>query len=93
MVREPTSRVVKLLWLIAVLLGILLLAVTNPSYEHHQQAIRDYVFRVNPDISIIGGGKLMASMTEYHSLGIASYTKFIDDGVATIGVIGYVWVK
>ena len=44
---------------------------------------------LHPVASLFGVGRLAGAMAEYHSIGVASYTK-IDDKVSTIGAFGIV---
>jgi hypothetical protein len=75
-----------------VLIAILVLAfVTNPSLELHRAAIREKVSNIAPIASVFGAGQIAAWTTQYHSLGVASYT--VRDGrVVSIGAFGMVHV-
>ena len=81
-----------LLRLVAVLLVGLILAITNPSPDRHQQAIRDVITHDHPIASLFGLGRIASSLPEYHSFGFFSYTT-LDQDVVSIGAVGYVWVK
>jgi hypothetical protein len=70
----------------------LILAITNPSQERHQQAIRDVIAHDHPIASLFGVGLITSSLSEYHSFGFFSYTT-VDQDVVSIGAVGYVWVK
>jgi len=85
-------RIASLLKLVAVLLVGLILAITNPSRERHQQAIRDEITHDHPIASLLGVARIASSLTEYHSFGLFSYTT-VDQELVSIGVCGYVWVK
>jgi hypothetical protein len=88
----PMRRIALLLTLIAVLLVGLILALTNPSLERHQQAIRDVITHDHPIASLFGLGRIASRLPEYHSFGFFSYTT-VDQEVVSIGAVGYVWVK
>ena len=88
----PMRHVAWLLRLVAVVLVVLILAITNPSRERHQQAIRDVITHDHPIASLFGLGRIASRLPEYHSFGFFSYTT-ADEDVVSIGAVGYVWVK
>lgn len=63
--------VVSLLVLGAVVLLALLL---NPSPERHRDKIREAVRERSPIAGALGLGALTALVSQYHTLGVASYT-------------------
>lgn len=71
---------------------VLVLAfVLNPSPDRHREKIREAIAERNPIAGVLGVGALTAFASGYHSLGVASYTKF-DDRLASIGFMGMVFV-
>ena len=80
------------LTLIIALLAIVILAMAlNPSGEKHRTALRETVAERSPIAGALGLGALTSLVTEYHSIGIASYT-VLDDHVMTVGAVGLVHV-
>jgi hypothetical protein len=63
----------------------------NPSPERHRDRIRSAVEERSPLAGALGVGALQAFVSEYHSLGIASYTT-VGDATLSIGVLGVVFV-
>ena len=71
---------------------ILVLALAlNPSPDRHREKIRADIAERNPIAGLFGIGAVTAFATGYHSLGVASYTKF-EDRVTSIGFMGMVFV-
>jgi hypothetical protein len=80
------------LTLIIALLAVLVLSMAlNPSGERHRTALREAVAERSPIAGALGLGALTSLVTEYHSIGIASYT-VLDDYVMTVGALGLVHV-
>jgi hypothetical protein len=63
----------------------------NPSPERHRDRIRSAVEERSPLAGAIGVGALQAFVSEYHSLGVASYTT-VGDETLSIGALGLVFV-
>lgn len=77
---------------IVILLAALVLAMAlNPSGERHRTALREAVAERSPIAGALGLGALTSLVTEYHSIGVASYT-VLDDQVMTVGALGFVHV-
>lgn len=75
-----------------VALVILVLAFAlNPSPDRHREKIRTDIAERNPIAGVLGVGALTAFASGYHSLGVASYTKF-DNRIASVGFMGMVFV-
>lgn len=74
---------------LAVLVGAVAL---NPTPERHRQRIADVIAERSELAGLLGIGRLASFVSNYHSLGIASYTK-VGDRVASIGVLGFVYVR
>ncbi len=77
----------------AVAAAIVLLAfLLNPSPERHRLKMRESIGQRSPIAGLLGLGSIAAFASNYHSLGVASYTK-VGDQVATVGAFGFVWVR
>lgn len=63
----------------------------NPSPERHRDRIRSAVEERSPLAGALGVGALQAFVSEYHSLGVASYTT-VGDETLSIGALGVVFV-
>ncbi len=77
--------------IIGFLLLIIIALALNPSGERHRSALREAVSDRSPIAGALGLGALTSLVTEYHSIGIASYT-VLDDAVMTVGALGLVHV-
>lgn len=77
--------------IIALLVIVILAMALNPSGEKHRTALREAVAERSPIAGALGLGALTSLVTEYHSIGIASYT-VLDDHVMTVGAVGLVHV-
>lgn len=64
----------------------------NPSPERHRTSIREAVSERSPLAGALGLGALTAFTSNYHSLGIVSYTT-VNDHVISIGTFGMVFVR
>lgn len=80
-----------LIAIIVVLLVLLAGMALNPSLERHRAALDGAISTRHPLAGALGLGKLAGLTLEYHSLGIASYTK-ADQRTISIGAYGAVWV-
>jgi hypothetical protein len=76
-----------------VLIGatLLLAAALNPSPERHRDRIREAIGQRSPIARALGVGTLTAFASNYHSLGVASYTTAADRTVS-VGALGMVFV-
>lgn len=63
----------------------------NPSAEKHRDQIMQSVAERNPLAGLLGVGALAAFTSNYHSLGIASYTS-VHNKPITVGFLGMVFV-
>ena len=82
------SRLVPL----AITAGVLVLAVVlNPSPERHRGKIKDVTGERSPVARVLGLGGLAAFASNYHSLGVASYTT-AGERVLSVGALGLVVV-
>ncbi|MBC5785712.1 hypothetical protein H8N03_22415 [Ramlibacter sp. USB13] len=77
---------------VATLAAALLLAVAlNPSPERHRERIKEAVGERSPVARVFGVGALKAFASNYHSLGVASYTQ-AGDKTLSVGAFGMVFV-
>ncbi len=63
----------------------------NPSAEKHRNQIKASVAERSPLAGILGVGALTAFASNYHSLGVASYTS-IQEKTVSFGFLGMVFV-
>ena len=63
----------------------------NPSPDRHRARIEQAVAERSPLAGALGIGALKAFASEYHSLGVASYTT-VNDRTLSIGALGLVFV-
>ncbi len=77
----------------AAMTGAIVLAAfaLNPSAEQHRTQIKASVAERSPLAGILGVGALTAFASNYHSLGVASYTS-IQDRTVSFGFLGMVFV-
>lgn len=78
--------------LVIFLVLLVLALVLNPSAEKHHAAIKAAVSAHSPLAGLLGLGTLAAIASDYHSIGIASWTR-IDERIISIGALGYVHVQ
>ena len=72
--------------------GVLALAlVLNPSPDRHRSKIKEVTGERSPVARVLGLGSLAAFASNYHSLGVASYTT-AGERVLSIGALGLVVV-
>ena len=63
----------------------------NPSPERHHQKIKDAMGARSTLARMLSIGSLAALVSNYHSLGVASYTK-VGDRLLSVGFMGFVYV-
>lgn len=72
--------------------GVIALAFTlNPSPEKHREKIKQVIAERSQVERILGIGHLTSFVSQYHSLGVASYTT-VNDKVTSTGAFGMVFV-
>lgn len=71
---------------------VLLAIVLNPSPERHREKIREAIGQRSPVAGALGLGAVAAFASNYHSLGLASYTK-AGDKTLSFGALGLVFVN
>jgi len=64
----------------------------NPSPEKHRAAISEQVSARSELAGLLRLGRVTAFFSEYHSLGVASYTT-VNERVVSIGAFGLVHVR
>lgn len=77
----------------AAIIGAILFAAValNPSAEKHRAQIKASTAERSPLAGLLGVGALAAFASNYHSLGVASYTS-IRDKTVSFGFLGMVFV-
>ena len=65
--------------------------VLNPSPERHREKIRDTLGQRSPVARVLGLGSLAAFASNYHSLGVLSYTR-TGERTLSVGALGMVFV-
>lgn len=78
--------------LLAIALVLVLAFFTNPSPEKHRASIKAAIGQRSPLAGALGLGALAAFVSNYHSLGVASYTE-VNGKTASIGAFGMVFVR
>lgn len=63
----------------------------NPSAEKHRSQIKASIAERSPIAGLLGIGALAAFASNYHSIGVASYTS-IQDKTISVGFLGMVFV-
>ena len=77
--------------LIAIAIAIALAFALNPSAEKHRDKIKTAIAERSQIERVLGIGQLTSFVSQYHSLGVASYTT-VNEKVTSIGVFGMVFV-
>jgi hypothetical protein len=70
---------------------VLAAAALNPSPERHRSRIKEVVGERSPLARVFGVGSLAAFASNYHSVGVASYTT-AGDRTLSVGAFGVVFV-
>lgn len=78
------------LGVIVTLLVVILLVLTNPTEQAHRHAISQEYGHERPLAGAVGLGAVSASIVEYRSILIGSYT-FENETLTSIGALGMVW--
>lgn len=76
---------------IAVVVGAVLAFALNPSAERHRAAIKEAIGERNPVARVMNLGALAGFVSNYHSLGVASYTR-VGERTLSVGAFGLVYV-
>lgn len=80
---------IRMLVLAAVAFGLAF--VLNPGPERHRDRLKAEVAARSPVAGALKLGHVAAFVTQYHTLGVASYTT-IGDRTVTVGAFGFVFV-
>jgi hypothetical protein len=78
--------------LLAIAILLVLAFFLNPSPERHRARIKAAIGERSPLAGALGLGALAAFVSNYHSLGVASYTE-VNGKTASIGAFGIVYVR
>ena len=73
------------------LAALVLAFLLNPSPDTHRDKIRESFGQRSPVARVLGVGSLAAFASNYHSLGVASYTK-AGERTLSVGAFGLVYV-
>lgn len=84
-------RNARLTWFIAGALTVALAVFLNPSPERHRASIKARIAERSQLAAVLHLGDLMAFVSSYHSLGVASYTT-ANDRILSVGALGMVFV-
>lgn len=71
--------------------AIALAVVLNPSADKHREKITETIAARSQLERVLGLGHLTSFVSQYHSLGVASYTT-VNDKISSIGIYGLVFV-
>ena len=77
--------------IVAIVALLIAALVLNPSTERHRTEIKASIADRSPLAGLLGIGALAAFASNYHSLGVASYTS-IQGRTISIGFLGMVFV-
>jgi len=82
----------KVIWFVAGALSVVLAIALNPSAERHRDSIKESIAERSQLAAVLQLGSLTAFASNYHSLGVASYTT-VNDKVQSVGAFGMVFVS
>ena len=75
-----------------VIAGVIALAFPlNPSPDKHREKIKQVISERSQIERVLGIGHLTSFISQYHSLGVGSYTK-VNDKITSAGAFGMVFV-
>jgi len=77
---------------IAAVTAVMLAFALNPSPEQHRARIRAVISERSVVAKALGVGALTALVSDYRSLGVASYTT-VNGRTVSIGALGFVYVR
>lgn len=81
----------RLSWFIAGALSVALAVFLNPSPERHRASIKAQIAERSQLAAVLRLGDLVAFVSHYHSLGVASYTT-ANGRTLSVGALGVVFV-
>lgn len=76
---------------LAVAVAVAAAALLNPSPDRHRAKIKEATAERSQLAALLRLGDLTAFVSDYHSLGVASYTT-VNERVLTVGAFGFVRV-
>jgi len=82
----------KVIWFVAGVLTVVLAIALNPSAERHRDKIKESMAERSKVAAVLQLGSLKAFVSNYHTLGVASYTT-INDKMQSFGLLGMVFVS
>jgi len=82
----------KVIWFVAGVLTVVLAIALNPSAERHRDKIKESMAERSKIAAVLQLGSLKAFVSNYHTLGVASYTT-INDKMQSFGLLGMVFVS
>lgn len=82
----------KAIWFVAGALSVVLAIALNPSAERHRYKIKESIAERSQLAAVLQLGSLTAFVSNYHSLGVASYTT-VNDKLQSFGLFGMVFVS
>ncbi len=77
--------------LIVLAVAVVLAFLTNPSSERHREKIKDTLSQRSQLNQVLGVGALTAFVSDYRSLGVASYSE-VNGKLVSVGAYGMVFV-
>ena len=78
------------IWFVAGALTVVLAIALNPTAERHRDKIKETLAERSKVAAVLQLGSLKAFVSNYHSLGVVSYTT-VRDQVQTVGLFGVVF--
>lgn len=76
---------------LAIAIFVAAAALLNPTPDQHRAKIKQAVAERNRLAALLHLGDLAALVSNYHSLGLASYTT-VNDKVLSVGALGFVYL-
>lgn len=80
----------RFIWFVAGALTVALAVFLNPSPERHRDSIKARIAERSELAALLHLGDLVAFVSTYHSLGVASYT-VVNDRTLSVGALGMVF--
>lgn len=77
---------------IVALVIVVLAFALNPSPERHREKIKETISERSPIAGVLGVGAITAFVSNYHNIGVASYTT-VDNKTVSVGAFGIVFVR
>jgi len=77
--------------LLVLAIAVVLAFVSNPSADRHRDKIKETLSQRNQLSQVLGLGALTAFVSNYHSVGVGSYT-VVNGKLVSVGAYGMVFV-